>query len=190
MSWRSWLAEKLGLDATTTRTVHDLPVLAVNTRSEIDTDALYTRLDAVLGLIAMYQPKRYRRLKRDVAGFLIKRFPCRGAYIPETRTCLVELTFLANQGFSDAQIAASILHEATHARLHRLGFDLAGPAAERLCRKAELEFGRAVPDGAAVIARAEESLALADEDVAPEVDWEEARRRVAAVDREARRTRR
>lgn len=161
-----------------------LPVLVVNTRREIDTERLYTRLDDVLGLIETYQPRRFRRLERDVAGFLVKRFPCRGAYLPEARACLVELTFLANPDFSDAQIAASIVHEATHARLHRLGLDVSGPTAERLCRKAELDFGRAVPDGATVIARAEQSLALADHDVAPEIDWDEARRRMAAVDRE------
>lgn len=185
--WRDRLAEKLGLNPASTRTVHELPVFVINTRSEIETERLYTRLDAVLDLIATYQPRRYRRLKRDVAGFLVRRFPCRGAYLPEARTCLVELTFLANPDFSDAQIAASILHEATHARLHRLGLDLSGPTAERLCRKAELDFGHAVPDGAAVIARAQESLALADHDVAPEIDWDEARRRVAEIDLEARR---
>jgi len=161
--------------------------LVVNTRPEIDSERLFARLDDVLGLIETYQPRRYRRLTRDVAGFLVKRFPCRGAYLPEARACLVELTFLANPDFNDAQIAASIVHEATHARLHRLGLDVSGPVAERLCRKAELDFGRAVPDGAAVIARAEQSLELADHEVAPEIDWSEARRRMAAIDREIRR---
>jgi hypothetical protein len=61
------------------------------------------------------------------------------------------------------------------------------PREERLCRRAELEFGLAVPDGAVVARRARDSLALADEAVAPAVDWAEAARRVAWADAQARR---
>jgi hypothetical protein len=57
---------------------------------------------------------------------------------------------------------------------------------ERLCRRAELEFGLAVPDGSVVVARARESLTLADQAVAPAVDWAEAARRVAEADVRAR----
>jgi hypothetical protein len=171
--------------AATQATVHGLPVAVLNTRPDIETSAVLQRLEAVLELIQTYQPRRYRLLKRDLAGFVVQRYACRGAYLPPSHTCLVELTFLANAGFSDAQIAASIVHEATHARLHRLGLALTSAEAERVCRRAEIALGRAVPNGDAVIARAEESLALADSDVAPEVDWDLARRRVAAVDREA-----
>jgi len=171
---------------TTETAVHGMPVVVLNTRPDIETDAVLGRLDAVLDLIRRYQPRRYRLLQRDVAGFVVQRYACRGAYLPPRRTCLVELTFLASPDFSDAQIAASIVHEATHARLHRLGLALTGAAAERVCRRAEIALGRAVPDGAAVIARAEESLRLADDEVAPRVDWDLAQRRVAAVDRAAR----
>jgi hypothetical protein len=170
---------------TTETAVHGMPVVVLNTRPDIETDAVLRRLDAVLDLIRTYQPRRYRLLKRDVSGFVVQRYACRGAYLPARRTCLVELTFLASADFSDAQIAASIVHEGTHARLHRLGLALTSAAAERACRRAEIALGRAVPNGEAVIARAEASLTLADDDVAPQVDWDLARRRVAAVDREA-----
>ena len=58
---------------------------------------------------------------------------------------------------------------------------------ERLCRRAELEFGQSLPFelGAPVIERAVASLELADEEVAPEIDWAEALRRQEAVDRQA-----
>lgn len=182
---QAWLTGRLARRITTQSVAHGLPVLVVNTRPDIDTHAVLARLDRVLGLIAEYQPRRYRKLQRDVAGFEVRRYACRGAYSPQSRRCLVELTFLANPDFSDAQIAASIIHEATHARLHRLGLPLGGPEAERQCRKAEVAFGRAVPDGEAVVARAQASMAASDEDVAPVVDWDLARRRVAAADLEA-----
>ena len=40
----------------------------------------------------------------------------------------------------------------------------------------------ALPDGAVVVQRARDSLALADREVAPAIDWAEAARRVAQVD--------
>ena len=53
---------------------------------------------------------------------------------------------------------------------------------ERLCRKAELELGLAVPDGEAVVERALSTLTLGDVDVAPNVDWRVAEQRVAEAD--------
>ena len=161
-------------------TLHSLPVTVSNTEPGIDTGAVVQRLDEALGLIQRYVPHRYRRMQRDVNEFVVQRFPCRGAFFPAERAILTELTFLVNPSFNTAQIAASIVHEATHARVaSALRGEVANrrPREERLCRLAELEFGMAVPDGAAVIERARASLALEDEGVAPEIDWEEAWRR-------------
>jgi hypothetical protein len=60
---------------------------------------------------------------------------------------------------------------------------------ERICRQAELEFGLTLPPelGAPVIERAEASLELSDQDVAPVIDWAEAQRRQDAIDEAARR---
>jgi hypothetical protein len=77
-----------------------------------------------------------------------------------------------------------------HARLDHLSerygvtpFASARARHERICRRAELDWGHAVPDGEPVVRRALESMALADEEVAPTIEWGEASRRVAAVDR-------
>ncbi len=167
------------------RTVHGLPVRILNTRPDIDTAQVVARLAAALDLVAGYAPRVYRRLPVDLAGFVVERFACRGAYFPDTRLCLVELTFAVNPVHGLPEIAASIVHEATHARV-ATWCGTTPPAArareERLCRRAELAFGLAVPDGAVVVARARSSLALDAEGVAPRVDWAEAARRVAAVD--------
>jgi hypothetical protein len=65
------------------------------------------------------------------------------------------------------------------------GTDVGRAREERLCRKAELELGLAVPDGGPVVERALASLELDDQDVAPAIDWALAGRRVAAIDRAA-----
>ena len=169
--------------------IHGMAVRIENTRPDIRTEEVVGRLTAALDLIATYAPRRYRRLRGDLAGFLVQRFACRGAFFPQSGECLVELTFTVNPRHALPEIAASIVHEATHARVARMCRTRSPgqqPREERLCRRAELEFGLAVPDGAVVVQRALASLELPDQAVAPAVDWAEAGRRVAQVDAEAR----
>jgi hypothetical protein len=179
------LLRRAGADLPEDRIVRGLPVTLINTRPDIDSEDVFARLDAALGLIERYQPSHFRRMHRDFARIQVRRFPCRGAYFPDTRICLVELTFVVNREFTPTQVAATILHEAMHARLDNAGvkYDPAGAAKhERFCRRAEVEFGMIAPDGAPVVERALASLASADDEVAPIIDWELAGRRVDAAD--------
>ena len=165
-------------------------VVVENSRPDIATADVLERLDDALGLIERYQPWRFRHLRRDVNRIWVVRYACRGAFFPDTRTCMTELTFLNRRDISAATVASSILHEGVHARVHAMGVTRAESLLareERLCRRAELAFGRALPAelGAAVIQRAEESLMLVDTDVAPAIDWAEAQRRVRAIDEES-----
>ena len=174
------------------REVLGIPVIVENTRPDISTSDVLTRLEASLALIQQYVPHHFRHLKRDFSYILVKRFPCRGAYFHEERACLLELTFSVNPEFSDAQRAATILHEAMHARLHSLGFPLEmedRARQERFCRRAETEFGKLVPNGEAVLARVEAMSDLSDDEIAPTIDPDIAARRIADMDRAALRSR-
>lgn len=87
-------------------------------------------------------------------------------------------------------MASSIIHEGMHARVDRMGVRAQGrdrAREERLCRRAELAFGESLPEalGEPVVARALASLELADQEVAPDIDWRLARARQDAVDRNA-----
>jgi hypothetical protein len=180
-------AERLMPDS---RVVRGVRVTVDNTRPDIETSRVFEKLDGALGVIERYQPHRLRRFRHDVRGIIVKRFACRAAFFHESRECLIELTFAGEGKFSDAQVAASIVHEGVHARLLTMG--LSGHPGceareERLCRQAELELGLAVPDGEAVIERAMASLTLDDVEVAPNVDWRVAAQRVAEADEAARR---
>lgn len=173
------------MTTTPTHLVRGLPVTVHNTRPEIATSAVLARLERALALIDRYTPHYGRHLRRDFAGIRVERYPCRGAFFPDARICLVELTFCVHSDISESEIAATILHEAMHARLHALGFPLESQdraRQERFCRRAELEFGRLVPDGGRVLERAAGALALADQEVAPEIDWQLAGRRVVEAD--------
>ncbi|MDQ6830493.1 MAG: hypothetical protein M3081_16670 [Gemmatimonadota bacterium] len=169
-------------------TIRGFSVVVQNSRREIATADVLARLDEALALIERYQPWRLRHLRRDLRHFWIVRYPCRGAYFPGVGVCMTELTFLARRDITAAPVAASIVHEGMHARVDRMGV---GPESrdrareERICRRAELDFGQALPLelGAPVIERAMASLALDDEGVAPSIDWTEARRRQEMIDR-------
>ena len=174
---------------TVLREIHGLPVRILNSRPDIDTEQVVERLGAALALIAAHAPRCYRRLPIDLAGIVVERFACRGAFSWESRECLVELTFTVNPSVTLPEIAASIVHEATHARVARMCRTRPPEhhaREERLCRRAELELGLAMPDAGVVVQRAQASLALRDREVAPAVDWAEAARRVAEVDARAR----
>ena len=179
---RGWLGSRLGVYG-----LHGFTVVVDNTRPDIATADVLARLGESLELIERHQPWRLRHLRRDLKQIRVIRYPCRGAYFPEHRACMVELTFLARRDIGPATVASTIIHEGMHARVHRMGVSEESrdrAHEERICRRAELEFGRALPPdiGAPVVERALASLELADDDVAPEIDWEEAMRRQASID--------
>lgn len=182
--------ERTRAPETVRATLHGVPVHVINTRADIATSEVLARLDESLALINTHQPWRLAHLRRDIRGIRVERFACRGAFIPQDNVIITELTFLARRDISAAPVASSILHEGVHARVHAMGVyrtEEELPREERLCRRAELAFGLALPPelGAPVVERAMASLALTDRDVAPIVDWREAQRRQDAADRDA-----
>lgn len=171
-------------------TLHGVPVEVINTRPDIATADVLARLNDALALISTYQPWRLVHLQRDIRAIRVERFACRGAFIPQDNVIITELTFLARRDITAAPVASSILHEGVHARVHAMGVYRTEdelPREERLCRRAELAFGQALPPelGAPVVERAMASLSLDDHGVAPIVDWREAQRRQDAADRNA-----
>ena len=186
----SWLKRSPPDPQAESRIIDGIRVDVLNTRDDVSTERVFRRAEAVIARVRQYQPWRMAHIRRDIAGIVVMRYACRAAYFPDQRLCMLELTFMANEQFSDSQVAASFVHEGMHARLDRLSakygvtpFAQARARHERICRRAELDFGLAVPDGGPVVQRAVESIRLADEEVAPAIEWQEAGRRVAEVDR-------
>lgn len=169
------------------RQLRGFTVVVDNTRPDIATADVLQRLDESLALVERHQPWRLRHLRRDLKHIRVMRYPTRGAFFPAHRACMVELTFLARRDIGPATIASTIVHEGMHARVHAMGVDEASrdrAREERICRRAELEFGESLPPdiGAPVVERALASLQLDDSDVAPEIDWSEAMRRQNELD--------
>ncbi len=167
--------------------VRGFRVIVENSRSDICTDDVLARLAEALALIEQHQPWRMAHLRRDLLQFRIVRFPCRGAFFGHDRTCLTELTFLARRDIGAAAVAASIIHEGMHARMNAMGVHHTEenlPDIERICRRAEIDFGEVLPAeiGAPIVERARAALHASDDEVAPTVDWDEALRRQQSID--------
>jgi len=181
-----------GASAAPARRIRGIPVELVNSRPEIADADVLERLDEALGLVERYQPIRFRHLVRDIRAIRVERYACRGAFIPSEGTVITELTFLARRDITAAPVASSILHEGVHARVDAFATRVLGGRSgewsmareERLCRRAELAFGRALPGelGTPVIERAMATLDMADQDVAPVVDWRVAEARIREAD--------
>ena len=172
-----------------------MPISVENTRPDIATADVLERFGEAVELIERHQPWRLAHARRDVREFRIIRFPSRGAFDPADGAVITELTFLARRDITAAPVAASMLHEAMHARIDAMGLTPASRNSareERICRRVELAFGESLPEalGAPVIERAAWALELSDHEVAPQVDWAEAHRRQEAVDRAAQQGRR
>lgn len=190
----SFLSRLLGIGASEPPLLlRNIPVELVNSRPDIADADVLERLDEALGLIERHQPIRFRHLVRDIRAIRVERYACRGAFIPSERTVITELTFLARRDITAAPVASSILHEGVHARVEAFATRVLGGRGgawsmareERLCRRAELTFGRSLPGdlGAPVVERAIATLDMEDQDVAPVVDWRLAQERIRAADR-------
>ena len=112
----SWLKRTLSDPQPETRTIDGFQVDVLNTRDDVSTERVFRRAEAVIERVRQYQPWRLAHMRRDLAGIVVMRYACRAAYFPDRRLCMLELTFMANEQFSDSQVAASFVHEGMHAR--------------------------------------------------------------------------
>jgi len=189
-AWLSSLRRRVRLSAMESREVCGFPVDVENSRFDIETQTVVTKLEAALQTIQQFDPRRFRRLRSDIHRLWVVRYPCRGAFFPDQRICMVELTFLARPDMTPAQVAASIVHEGAHARLFsaRVKRERLTPAREeRFCRRAEVAFAHTLPVelAAPVLSRAEGAIEGSDDDAAPTIDWHEAARRQREADIQA-----
>lgn len=113
-------------------------------------------------LIRDNDPVRFARIQRDLKriwSLMLMGNP--GEYVHATATCRLERRYLTDDATPLVEIASTIVHEATHARLDACGFGYEEEDRRRIehvCFRREVAFGRRLPDGADVIERAEQYL--------------------------------
>ena len=105
---------------------------------------LVGKVEEALTLIRTLDPRRYQRIRQDLAVVIVLDRDLPGVnakYWHEARACV--LTRETVRDHSDAIVASCIVHEATHARLERAGvhyFKDLRPRIEARCVREELSF--------------------------------------------------
>ena len=98
-----------------------------------------------LSLIARHRPKQFQGIHDDLRGILVTALPAVAQYSRSSRLCLLDHEHLGLEDVSPLLLAGVLVHEATHARLHRLGFTVQTLndviRHEHICLSAELLLG-------------------------------------------------
>jgi hypothetical protein len=103
------------------RTRHDITMSMYIEAAPLDYDELWSNLESALDLIAEFRPAWIKRILQMNTTIHVRRIPGTRARFSEGKFIILDPYLLAD--FLPAQIAASIVHEATHAKLHALGWE-------------------------------------------------------------------
>jgi hypothetical protein len=116
------------------------------TDGEDDSTPYFAKVTSALEIIAQYQPKRLDRIRRDLRFIVIFNQQA-GSYWHDLRACVLPHDIIA---MNTERVAVSIVHEATHARLHARGipYDLPLRArVEGVCINEEVSLLRFLANG-------------------------------------------
>lgn len=133
---------------------HGLPVWTpLSTQSE--RTLAYERLDEALALLRSHVPARYSRVLRCLKGFLILGTDSINAsYDPANGVCRLGEKFITASATTAAALARTVVHEATHGWLFRLGIGYHPPIRHRVelvCIKASLFAMQRIPGAEAEV---------------------------------------
>jgi hypothetical protein len=118
-------------------------------------------VELALNLIAQYDPRRMRRIARDIRCIWIHQAAYADAFfIEDLRLCVLNRGYVTARDTAPDMIAATIVHEAVHARLQSRNIQYVEPLrarVERLCDAETLAFARRLPGGESLAHRIIES---------------------------------
>ena len=108
-------------------------------------------IESALHLIKTCDPLRYARVSRDLDRIIVRVLPGEFAHFdPRLGVCCIDPRFVLAEMSSPEKIAATIVHEATHARLWRRGIRYEQEVRHRVeavCYRRELAFSAKLPNG-------------------------------------------
>ena len=143
-------------------TLHGIEVALFMPVSDAERSLIFGKVETALGLVATHAPLRFATIRRDLRQLLVCGRPDAAAqYDPERQLCELYVGWVKRDDVSPETVASTIVHEAEHARLWRLGFRYTPDVQdriERICHRAERVFGKRLPEGAVVVAQAEAGM--------------------------------
>jgi hypothetical protein len=140
-----------------------LPVWAPLVANE-ERPLVYRRLDDALNLLKANAPGRYERVRQSLKGFLIFGIDSINAsYDPATAVCRLGEKFMLAPDTTPEAVACTVVHEATHGRLFRLGIPYDEPLryrVEMICIKAALFTAQRLSGAEAQVERCRGQLTI------------------------------
>ncbi|MGA2788088.1 MAG: hypothetical protein ABSF60_11225 [Verrucomicrobiota bacterium] len=122
------------------------------------------KIDQALNLISKYDPRRYLQIRRDVKKIWISATPGYCAnWMDELQMCTIDSNYFYRDNVSASEIALTIIHESTHARLCKLKIEYTEDIrdrVERVCIKSEIAFAKRLPDGQKFVEMVESKLQI------------------------------
>lgn len=122
--------------------------------------ALMERVAGVIRFVVLTDPRRARRMSRDVRRVVLMDLGgAGGSYLAEIDACALDPNQVREQPIEATAVV--LVHEATHARIRKAGiqYDAAMRGRiEEICVKEEMAFARRFANGAAYIASARQAL--------------------------------
>lgn len=135
---------------------------------------LLQRVERALNLIKSHDRVRYDRLIQDIERVWVRLVPhALGTFNEAINTCELDTRYVRAETSTPERIAATIVHEATHARLLRSGIDYSEDLrarVEAICLRREIAFATRLPNGAQVRESAKRIL----ESYNADADWSDA----------------
>jgi hypothetical protein len=142
----------------------DIPGVAVAfSGSDDEANEAFDRIGAAFELLRKYGTRTLTDLRRNTDGiFVWATAGARGEWHREARLVVLEETHVLEPSTSCQDIASTLVHESTHARLDRLGFQYTPELRERIeraCFRRQLAFARRLPDAGNLILEVQDQLA-------------------------------
>src|SRR6266542_5713544 len=152
-----YLAWRIEFGVAQWRTLYGVNVGVAPMRDDQIKARAFEKVAAALDLIAEYEPRRLRRIARDIQGVWVRRAAYAPAYYIEAlRLCVIDRKFVTPEDTAPAMIAVALVHEATHARLFRNKIpytEAIRPRIEAVCDEQSAAFARRLPDGESLARR-------------------------------------
>jgi len=155
-----WLRRRI----THTETIDGITVTIVAAQWEL----LAIRLRAAIELIRLHDPYRLTMLRRYLAGGIqvdhrvVSRF---AEFDWRTRSCKLHPDYISSDAPPE-ELATTLVHEATHARLWHVGFRYETAQSrvreEAICMRQEIALARRLPGGVAISETLQRQLASLD----------------------------
>ncbi|MBC7791101.1 MAG: hypothetical protein H7Z74_14235 [Anaerolineae bacterium] len=115
-----------------------------------DEGGLRARVAGALHLLAVYAPADLARVRKLMRGIVVTRlYGANAQWRQSIRVCVLSTEYLQSAEAAAEGVAATIVHELTHARLDAIGFDYRKERQariERICFRASNRFLQKLPE--------------------------------------------